>query len=519
MPCSNLIDTYTNSKYLFQGVSRYKQSFTCGKCASCIKKKRTDWRVRAYYEALGCLKKRGSFVLFDTLTYCDSHIKRYSDIFPEMSIPKMLDKFCFSRDDVQKFFKRLRINLKRAGYCFRPEELRYILTSEYGSSEETNGFKNTHRPHYHILFFVTFAINPIEFSRYVSRSWHLGKTDGVRPYENCVDCPVGLYCKGHCLYQLPQYVVNERLVNSDSTANCMKCVNYVTKYISKDMYMSSILQENVDLLWRYLSPDYREDILQYRKYRVFCNQVLPFHLQSMSFGWSLMSLPNEKAFLLETNTVHLPTSDRSVVNVVALPRYYQRRLFYMWRKVDGRVFWYLSPFGVDTKVRQLDSKISSFMRDYRAYDAKISDSRLYDLALYDCVYRGTFSDYQSLLLPYKSYYRKMLTPHFIEDEKPLYFNHNTYKDKITIGKFLSTGYFVDSDGEIHYKGRQHHKHFIPYDGYLIVNDKVCSYWYGFDKLLIAYHHWKGVAASALDALEYQSDFSKDYYKQLGLLKQ
>ena len=79
------------------------------------------------------LNKSNSFILFDTLTYSDEYIKCYSDIFPDLQIPEMLDKTSFSRDDVQKFFKRLRINLKRDGYIFKSDGLRYILTSEYGN--------------------------------------------------------------------------------------------------------------------------------------------------------------------------------------------------------------------------------------------------------------------------------------------------------------------------------------------------------------------------------------------------
>lgn len=150
MSCSNVINAYTNAKSLYYGVNRFKMQYTCGKCAGCLSKKRTDWRVRAYYEALGCLRA-GGYVLFDTLTMADDHIKRYSDIFPDMDIPQLLDRHCFSRKDVKDFFKRLRVNLTRAGYDVK-DTLRYILTSEYGASETTRGFVNTHRPHYHVLF-------------------------------------------------------------------------------------------------------------------------------------------------------------------------------------------------------------------------------------------------------------------------------------------------------------------------------------------------------------------------------
>ena len=516
MSCSHLINTYTNSKFLYRGVSRFRQTFTCGKCASCISKQRTDWRVRTYYECVDCLRDASNFVLFDTLTYCDDYIKKYSDIFPEMNIPAMLDKFCFSRADVQKFFKRLRINLKRAGYKFDSKDLRYILASEYGASEKTRGFENTHRPHYHILFFVRIPITPVDFSRFVSRAWQLGKTDGVRPYDDCSECPLRSYCRGKCLYQSSQYVESERVVRSNSYKNCMKCVNYLTKYVSKDMYIFGGLQNNIDTLWRFIYPDYQDDILLYRQYRRFCSQVLPFHLQSQGFGVSLLDDAVEREYFLRTNQVHLPTGEKDVVRSVALPRYYQRKLYYSFEKVDGRVRWFLTDYGVKSKVDQLDGKIRSFMSDYRAFDSKISESRLYDLALYKLVYRGTLSDYQSLMLPYKKYYFKLLSLHSVT-EQPLYYNYCTKRDKMTIGSFLSTRYLVSSDGEIIFKGKQLHNEFIPYDGYVVVNDKVCPYWSGFERKLADFDRWRKIAADVRDVIQYENDVHIDYYKRLGML--
>lgn len=519
MTCSNLIEGYTNAKYIFRGVSRFRQSFTCGRCSDCIRKQRTDWRVRTYYESRNILKKPNSFILFDTLTYSDEHIKRYSDIFPDLDIPELLNKTSFCRSDVQKFFKRLRINLRRAGYIFGSNELRYILTSEYGSDEKVNGFQRTHRPHYHVLFFVSFPISPIDFSRNVSRAWHLGKTDGVRPSDDCSDCPVRKYCKGYCLYQSPEYVQSERLVSSSSPSNTMKCVNYVTKYISKDMYNSDILLHRVETLWKYLSPDYRTNLLEYRKFRRFCSQVLPFHLQSQFFGYELLRDETEKKYIVATNQVHLPTSDASVVRSVALPRYYQRHLYYEYQKIDGRVKWSLTDYGLAQKVRQLDNKIISFMRDFRVFDSHIKDGELFQLSLYKNVYRGTLSDYQSLLLPYRGYYRKLLLPHDERVEKPLYCNYNTKRDKLSVGSFLSPSYSLSSDGEIIFKGKQLHKEFIPFDGYELVNDKTCPYWNGFDRRIAAFERWRKSIATSQDDIMRVVDKNTDYYRQLGLLKQ
>lgn len=515
MSCSHLIRSYTNSKYIYRGVTRFRSSFICGRCSGCISKNRTDWRVRSYYESLDCLQNNG-FILFDTLTYSDAHIKRYSDVFPDMDIPNILNHTSFSRHDVQTFFKRLRINLKRDGFDYEPEELRYILTSEYGSDEKKRGFQLTHRPHYHVLFFVRFDIDPLEFSRHVSRAWYCGKTDGVRP-GSCEDCPVRSFCKGVCLYQSSDYVTNERVISFNSEKNLIKCVNYVTKYVSKDLFLTSKLQDRVDQLFSVVMPDYLQDIQKYRIYRRFCSQVLPFHLQSRFFGLTLLDDVGARQRAIDYSSVILPTGETDVVKEVALPRYYQVHLYYEWHKVDGRTKWNLTPFGVDSKVRQLSRKIRSFMTDYRSFDSTLSSDTLFQLSLYKNVYQGTLSDVQSLLLPYQQYYRRMLVPH-ADDEQPLYYNRNTKVDSLTIGRFLSPSYSVTADGEVIYKGKQLHHEFIPFDGYKVVTDKVCPFWHGFDRKLAAYDRWKKMQSASRDLQMLKKDMDTDYYRQLGLLQ-
>lgn len=518
MSCSSPIYTYTNSKYLYRGVSRFRQEYSCGRCSGCISRQRSDWRVRSYYEAKDCLNSsQHSFCLFDTLTYSDEYIRKYSYVFPDVIIPPDLDHACFSRYDVQTFFKRLRVSLTRAGYFPEHGALRYILTCEYGSAEKTRGFMNTHRPHYHILFFVRMPISPVDFSRFVSQSWFEGKTDGVRPYDDCSKCPVRNFCNGYCIYQSEDYVLRERVISVDSSANTMKCVNYVTKYISKDMYMTRKLEDKVRDFFGSCFPDYETNFETRRFYRKFCSQVLPFHLQSLGFGAAVLEDAKERDFIINENKIHLPTADSSVVTSVAVPRYYDRKLYYDYEKIDGRVVWSLSDFGLSTKQAHLEKRIRQFMSDFRAYNPTFPSKRLYDLALYRCVYKGTLADDYSLSQPYWVYYLKTIRPH-AADERPLYYNRGTLQDKLSIGKFLYSSYKVSPDGEIIFKGKQLHKEFIPYDGYHIVNDKLKSSWYGFDKILARYDKWRADNVSYKDLIKSNDDLQHDRHKQLGLVK-
>ena len=513
MPCSHPITTYNNARHLYKGVNRWKNTFACGFCEACISKQRAEWRVRAYYESQRCLRD-GGFVLFDTLTMSDDHIKRYSDVFPNMDIPKHLDKTAFCRSDIQKFFKRLRINLRRNGYN-SDGKLRYILTSEYGTSEETRGFKNTHRPHYHVLFFVNFLIEPVALSRIISRSWYLGKTDGVKPYEDCSLCPLKEYCNKVCLYQSSNYVLSERVVSRDTLNNCMKCVNYVTKYISKDMFNWVNLSQSIENLFSVVCPNYLDDYETLKSYRRFRCNVLPFHLQSNGFGLYALEA-EERQFIEKYNKIRIPSTKKDVVKEISLPRYLERKLYYDFKKIDGRVVWFLNDYGLKVKCAQLDNKINSFIADYRAYDPNISSDKLYDLALYNCVYRNSFASRQDLLLPYKEYYRRMITPRF--DDVPLYYNFCTEKDKYLLGKFIASSWYVNSDGEIVYHRKQYHKEFRPRADYVVVTENLCPFWHGFELLLAQFQKYKNSVGLSKDLIQIRDDAQLDRYKQLGLLK-
>ncbi|WGL30877.1 replication initiator protein [Dipodfec virus UOA04_Rod_462] len=117
----------------------------CGKCFECIETKQRQIRTRMLLEQVG----HSCQPLFVTLTYRD-------DCYPGNGV---------SKEDLQLFFKRLRINLKRSG---RDDFFRYIFFSEYG--------KKRGRAHYHGIIFGLPAVGP-EFFRItdlISDSWSNG---------------------------------------------------------------------------------------------------------------------------------------------------------------------------------------------------------------------------------------------------------------------------------------------------------------------------------------------------------
>lgn len=103
----------------------------CRKCVGCRLDKSREWANRVVMEQL---YHQESWFL--TLTYDDEHLPPAYPVDPAtaeiLSVHATLVK-----DDLQKFFKRLRKNSK--------QELRYFASGEYGSQ--------TYRPHYHCLIF------------------------------------------------------------------------------------------------------------------------------------------------------------------------------------------------------------------------------------------------------------------------------------------------------------------------------------------------------------------------------
>ena len=114
----------TNPITLFKNVdpAKYPAGLTvpCGKCLACRIQKRKEWSMRVLHE----LDAHDNAV-FVTLTYNDDNLPEYSSL---------------RKDDVQRFFKRLRKELSLNG-----RKIRHFTCGEYGDETE--------RPHYHSIIF------------------------------------------------------------------------------------------------------------------------------------------------------------------------------------------------------------------------------------------------------------------------------------------------------------------------------------------------------------------------------
>lgn len=140
IPSSYVIDRITGETFPIY------MEVPCNKCHICKERKVNSFVQRCKFETQVYDNKPW----FCTLTFDDEHLPAKGA----------------SVDDAQRFLKRFRINLYRAGY---KERIRYVLVSEYG--------KNTHRSHMHAIFWNINAKDHkqyLEVSNILQKSWNLG---------------------------------------------------------------------------------------------------------------------------------------------------------------------------------------------------------------------------------------------------------------------------------------------------------------------------------------------------------
>lgn len=135
----------------------------CRKCVGCRLSKSREWANRVIMEQT----YHGSS-WFLTLTYDDQHLRPAMPV--DSSTGEILSVHAtLVKDDLQRFFKRLRKNSK--------QKIRYFASGEYGSK--------TYRPHYHLLIFGlvlddlevirhNFAGDPYYVSSFIEKCWPYG---------------------------------------------------------------------------------------------------------------------------------------------------------------------------------------------------------------------------------------------------------------------------------------------------------------------------------------------------------
>lgn len=336
--CLNPVNIINPRKNLsLYGGLPYKIEVPCGQCADCKKSMQSEWYFRCYYESKWTFDNDG-YVLFDTLTYDNAHLPHVSDFCPELK-GRVVDTSCFNVEHYRLFLVNLRRQLSYHG--FDPAgKIKYFLTSEYGVDD-----RFTHRPHYHILFFVTDkTLDPLVLSEYISKCWPFGRTDGI-PFKT------------------PKYVLDHVFskctYNSDQVHLQSVC-NYVAKYVTKD----SSFQKTIEVrLNRVFDIKYGKDSVltdRQKKERDRLRRCMnQFHRQSKGFGDKFF-LYNDMNQVLSTGMISMPDKNK-VVKHIPLPGYYSRKLFYdLVRDFEGHLRWEINELGIKFKLSHKLKSIELF---------------------------------------------------------------------------------------------------------------------------------------------------------------
>lgn len=383
--CLNPTYLTVKSKYIDLSVigTVLQQEVPCGKCAECKQIMQNEYYVRSHSMYMDTLDK-GGFTFWDTLTYSQENVPWFDFSFDfslnEFRKLQGLDCFspihrgfegyvnnissgrtsmlCFDFNDYSKFLKRLRTNLCRAGYDVK-DNLKYFVTSEYGGE--------THRPHYHIVFYVTIPnMTPEIFNIFVQDAWQMGITDiSKSAYEK--------------------------------TVNGFGAINYIAKYVTKDDEFTKVLKLN---LKHYLS-NVPKDL-----YKPYIKNILPFHRQSRGYGECIIKR-NDYEYMFNNDKVRF--ADQSGYHSVNIPMYIKRKLWYECRKnSDGRLQWILNDEGRKHYKKNSVNMINKVSENYqRAYDmaSDIVPDEKYTFDIKSeidrCLGNRTFKD----LAKYAIYYR------------------------------------------------------------------------------------------------------------------
>lgn len=351
---------YVSLKYR----DRYTLRVPCGQCAACQESKKREYYLRSYYHAQEFLSN-GGFILFDTLTYSDKYLPHINQF-----VKTKYNFSCFNGSHIRKFIALLRQWCKR----LYNSNFDYMLSSEYGTSECP---RHTHRPHYHILFFVKGSITPLQLSSMIARAWFYGRTDG-KPYKS-------------------DYYVLNNVLNCDP-AKTIRVLKYVTKYISKSCLFTKQINRRVNAIMFEMAEyrkrhglDQKKEWMNSLEGQMFRESLMrhigQFHRQTTGFGSSLLQdLDINEVF--QDGLLRVKDNEKVVLSI-PLPTYYKRKLFYERIEVDGSVVWSPTDLGVQYLESQRKRLLGQLKLRYTAAAAQLNQTIDVDsLSKYVVDYRG-----------------------------------------------------------------------------------------------------------------------------------
>ena len=442
----------------------------CGHCAQCRQQAISDWYVRLAFEA-DYYRSIGGAVYFVTCTFNNFSVPRFdysrveclAEYNCDIDLSVYDGELCFGKDDVQQFISHLRALLAEEGIT---NGVKFFLVSELGTDAN-----KTHRPHYHIVFFLPRPVNNSHFLGLVNYCWSDRikiedypdlKVDSfelnkqfvygyyyqnrhviVRPNNGCAGVTYALR-RGFCNFSKDDNgVARPRLFGNLG-------LKYLLKYLYKDdLFMSSSFARDVNEYIKFL-PSLRELAFKIREFKFnpktgeytnnsvytdeqcfdiynkiqairYLKNCLPFHLQSKGLGESLKNMyENSQDF---TDIIqHKKIAVNGDKDMYFVPQYVVRKLCYKVETVEE-----LKPFTPDPRVSILTEQgYKILMECYKFKLEQKKDSYEYTLSdkmiscLHSCPFqlwkdidvshlRNFFSEKKDLIAVYDTVFQDLFT--------------------------------------------------------------------------------------------------------------
>lgn len=309
------------------GVDKEYIYVPCGHCDECIAHKHNDWFVRLFseydfYKRKGCVK-------FLTFTFNEYNIPT----FVSSDFPNLREKFgfdfvgnmrYFDKKSFSLFIKKLRTLFKRLGYS---DGIKFFAVCEYGDT--------TFRPHYHVIFFLPFAITDSLFQKFCEHCYgfeideefikinypfllkdflcHVERChlSNYKKFSSNIYVPYGkgnvsLFTSSIDKYnRLHHFMKVGNISYSESGGDIMHegCIKYVVKYVSKPNGFDhspyyALYNEFISTLpsVKNLDDDCKEELKK-------LSQIKPFILTSKGIGITLYNkiLSDYEKAVLENN--------------------------------------------------------------------------------------------------------------------------------------------------------------------------------------------------------------------------
>lgn len=361
-------------------------SVPCGRCEECERLKSDEYYFRSWYESQYCIDN-GGYVYFDTLTYNDESLPHCSDFTDLIDKGSALDFPCFCPEHIRLFLVHLRVLLNRAGY--NPKGcLKYFLTCEYGTDP-----LRTHRPHYHVNFYVSDgSIPPLVLSDKVGYAWKHGITDGVK-YKGVSYVKNHIFGKSFCDYDAFDAVYMRNVCN------------YVAKYVVKDSEFMEVVNSRFDFIRTKLMSCGHDKSSIKDVLRELSKRIFPFHRQSSFYGSEFLRYNNIED-IDKYGVISIPDAKQNKRSI-PLPTYYKRKLYYdLVVAEDGTKHWQLNEKGIKHSVhyasKLIENNANRFLNWYNNLHTYLGKDGTACAHQVDELLNGrSFSDFSAYLLFYR----------------------------------------------------------------------------------------------------------------------